>query len=207
MLNQSILLESQCNIRGQRGVVLLIAMILLIAMSMAGIMLVRSVYTTNIIAGNIAFQQAAMHSSDAGIEAAISWLEANKNGTTLHNSIDKSASNPVAYVAFRQDPIPNQSWEEFWSNALLAANQVNTLSQDASGNTVAYVIHRLCNGLGDPTTGIGCATAPAKYNVTGGSKGVEVVGLKFSGQVYYRITTRVSGPRNTVSYVQAVIAM
>ncbi|MBK7423656.1 MAG: hypothetical protein IPJ48_11460 [Propionivibrio sp.] len=43
----------------QGGVVLMIALIILVALTIGGIALVRSVSTTSIIAGNLAFQQAA----------------------------------------------------------------------------------------------------------------------------------------------------
>jgi len=61
----------------QRGVVLIIALIVLVAMTLAGIALVRSVDTSNIIAGNMAFQQSATHLGDVGAETAIAWLRAN----------------------------------------------------------------------------------------------------------------------------------
>ncbi|MBL0167677.1 MAG: hypothetical protein IPP85_11310 [Propionivibrio sp.] len=43
----------------QGGVVLMIALIILVALTIGGIALVRSVSMTSIIAGNLAFQQAA----------------------------------------------------------------------------------------------------------------------------------------------------
>src|SRR4051812_42847814 len=70
----------------QAGVVLIIALVVLVAMTLAAVALVRSVDTNNVIAGNLAFQQAATHSADTGIEAAITWLQANQNGTTLESS-------------------------------------------------------------------------------------------------------------------------
>ncbi|HLB44195.1 MAG TPA: hypothetical protein VJK49_02320, partial [Candidatus Limnocylindrales bacterium] len=60
--------------RAQRGVVLFIALIVLVAMSLAGVALIRSVDTGSVIAGNIAFRQTAMHVGDNGIEAARTWL-------------------------------------------------------------------------------------------------------------------------------------
>lgn len=58
----------------QRGVVLLIALIALVALTLAGIALVRSVDTGNVIAGNLAFKQAALQVSDTGTEAALTAL-------------------------------------------------------------------------------------------------------------------------------------
>src|SRR5450830_1873633 len=67
----------------QRGVIMLIALITLVAMTLAAIALVRSVDTTNIIAGNLAFQQSATNAGDIGSEKAIQWLETNNVGSNL----------------------------------------------------------------------------------------------------------------------------
>ncbi|HEY3327927.1 MAG TPA: hypothetical protein VGK14_12305 [Novimethylophilus sp.] len=185
----------------QRGVVLLIALIMLVAMTLAGIALVRSVDTTNVIAGNMAFQQAAIHSGDTGTETAIQWLEANNTGTTLH--VDNFGSG---YTARRQDPGPGQSWDNFWS--LVLAAQSVTLATDVAGNTVAYAIQRLCLTPGDPITpGTGCAASPASTSSASNSLDAGSVDLLYSSQIYYRITSRIAGPRNTVSYVQTIVAL
>lgn len=184
----------------QRGIVLFITLIVLVAMTLAGIAMVRSVSTSNIIAGNLAFQQGATHAGDTGIETAVAWLEQNNTGTTLHAN-----NTGAAYVAARQDPATGQSWDNFWSAQL--SGQATSLAQDAAGNTASYIIHRLCLTAGAPTAvGVNCATSPTS-TTTGGSKGAGAIQLQYSGQVYYRITARVAGPRNTVSYVQAIVSM
>jgi Tfp pilus assembly protein PilX len=53
--------------RAQQGVVLFIALIVLVAMSLAGIALMRSVDTNVLIAGNLAFRQGATMAGDWGI--------------------------------------------------------------------------------------------------------------------------------------------
>lgn len=189
---------------GQRGVVLMIALIVLVAMTLAGIALVRSVDTSNIIAGNLAFQQAATHAGDTGTETAITWLQTNNVGTTLQANIFASG-----YAAARTDPAAGQSWDAFWTNVLVPAGQVVTLPPDAStGNTVAYTIQRLCNAIGDPAVpGVDCAVSQSTATTAGSSKGAGVIALQYSAQVYYRITSRITGPRNTVSYIQTIISM
>lgn len=189
--------------RRQGGVVLMMALIVLVAMTLAGIALVRSVDTSNIIAGNLAFKQSATNSSDIGIETAVTWLEANNIGTSLHNNVVAQG-----YTASHQDPVAGQSWDEFWSAALLPAGQVITLAPDAAGNTVAYTIQRLCNQNGDPTVpATGCAVSQTSSATASSSKTAGTVALLYSSQIYYRITSRVAGPRNTVSYVQTIVAL
>jgi hypothetical protein len=62
--------------RGQKGVVLFISLIVLVAMTLAGIAMFRQVGTGVIIAGNLAFRDNASSVSDMGLEAARSWLMA-----------------------------------------------------------------------------------------------------------------------------------
>ncbi|MDH4293583.1 MAG: hypothetical protein OEV84_05785, partial [Betaproteobacteria bacterium] len=71
--------------RKQQGVVLFIALIVLIAMSLAGVALWRSIGTGVLIAGNIAMQRGAVTSSDVGIENARAWLMA-ATPTTLNTT-------------------------------------------------------------------------------------------------------------------------
>lgn len=188
----------------QRGVVLMIALIVLVAMTLAGIALVRSVDTSNIIAGNLAFQQAATQAGDTGTEAAVTWLAANTGGTTLQ--ADNFANG---YAAARSDPAAGQTWDAFWTNVLVPAGQVVTLPQDTTtGNTVAYTIQRLCNAVGDPVAvGVDCAVSQTAATTSGSSKGTGFVALQYSNLVYYRITSRVTGPRNSSSFIQAIIAL
>lgn len=201
----------------QRGIVLLLSLIVLVSMSLAAIGLMRSVLTTNRVASNLAFQQSATQSADVGIETAIAWLEQKarelqtdsppvlRNG--LFSSISAGGTESINYVARREDPAPNQGWEAWWQGVLVANGQVNTLPVDAAGNTVAFSIHRLCNSVGDPLSGIGCELPlTANTSVQTSSKS-STTKLKVPSQIYYRITVRVQGPRNALSFVQAVVAI
>lgn len=183
--------------------VLMMALIVLVAMTLAGIALVRSVDTSNIIAGNLAFKQAATNSGDIGIETAVAWLETNNSGATLHN--DAFAQGYAS--SFNPDLGPVQTWDNYWNTVL--AGRVVTLPQDAAtGNTVAYTIQRLCNQGGDPTVpAAGCAVSQSSGSTSSSSKTAGTVALLYSSQIYYRITSRIAGPRNTVSYVQAIVAL
>ena len=190
-----------------RGIALITALIVLLAMTLAALGIVRSTFTSTRIAGNLAFQQAATQSADVGIEAAIAWLETNRGGTRLHNHIDISGSEPVGYFARREDPAAGQSWQTYWDTVITTTARVNTLPADDAGNQVRWVVHRLCNAVGDPVSGAGCEATPELTGGESGSRGSGVVGLLTASQRYYRITARVNGPRNTVSFVQVVVAM
>lgn len=196
----------------ERGVVLFITLIVLVAMLLAGLSLLRSVTTSNRVAGNLALQEAATQAADAGVETAIAWLETTlaTAPARLHDHVAVGgAADPVGYFAVRQDPDAalGQSWTQFWDDVLQPSGGVTVLPADAGGNTVSFVIHRLCDQTGDPTAGRGCATSPTTLGSDSGSRGAGVVGLLAAGAVYYRITARVDGPRNTVRFVQAVVSL
>src|SRR5206468_1502002 len=61
----------------EHGVVLMIALIVLVAMTLAGLGIIRSVDTGTLVAGNISFRQSALSSTDAGVEQAVAWLTTN----------------------------------------------------------------------------------------------------------------------------------
>ena len=198
----------------QDGVVLLISLIILVALTLGGIALVRSVDTTNIIAGNLAFQQAATYSGETGTETAINgFLEASMPSALRNDDFTKgyAASTPAA-----GNPA---NWDTYWSTVINPGNAVTlgcstgvgrvcVLAPDAAGNTVSYTIQRLCAATGDPlSAAAGCAGAAQKTALSGGgSLASGSVALPMVSQYYYRITTRTVGPRNTVSYIQTIVA-
>lgn len=194
-----------CPAKKQEGIILIIALIMMVAMTLGGLALMRSVHTTTIIAGNLAFQQAATNSADRGIETAVTWLEstlaANVNGLDQDNTaLGYTASKPAT-----DDPSANQDWTELWTT-VWSPRGVRTVGDDNAGNSVQYVIQRMCSQTGSPGTA-GCATSPIDVSSAGGSKGAGTVKLNVNAQVYYRITVRVTGPRNTTSFVQSIVAL
>lgn len=190
--------------RGQRGVVLFIALIVLVAMSLAGIALIRGVDSANLIAGNLAFKQGATLAGDWGVEQARAWLNAQAPATL---ELDQpGVTNGAGYWANMQSGLdftgtdPNPAKPDFnWSTAA-------SLGSDGNGNTVQYVIHRLCVAAGGSAS-TQCVRGTGGGTTTG-TKGGAVYGtfaLSGTTQIYYRITTRVVGPRNTISYVQVMV--
>jgi len=207
----------------QQGIVLILVIIVLVAMSLAGIGLMRGVFSGNRIAANMSFQQSAMQSSEVGAETAIAWLEQKSRelvtaGQTTHanklfqNITASSGGETYNYVAQREDPnaTTDQTWDDYWTNFLVPNGKVNQLARDATtGNTVSFVIHRLCNAVGDPNTGINCEASPTAPSSNQPNRNTGVGGgvKPADPQVYYRITIRVAGPRNALSFTQVVVAI
>jgi Tfp pilus assembly protein PilX len=178
----------------QQGVVLFIALIVLVAMSLAGVALWRSIGTGVLIAGNIAIQRGAVTSSDAGIEGARTWLM-NQSPTVLNST------QPRTYISNWDERFDATTFD--W--ATLGSDPPTT---DAAGFSVQYVVHRMCvlPNAGHNAPNQQCLTlsvAGGSSGRSGGSYGV----LPLSGTtfIYYRVTARAVGPRNTVSYTQSIM--
>jgi Tfp pilus assembly protein PilX len=200
----------------QQGVVLFIALIALVAMTLAGIALVRSVDTSTLIAGNLAFKQNSTALADLGVEAGRTWLIANANTATLNDD-----SPAQGYYATSQDSLdltgtitPNNLLDDVnWDGTNSSAASQAAILPDSSlpaalrgTSTVSFIIHRLCasNGV---LTSAQCATSQqsSSSGSTKGGGGVKAISGVLQG--HYRVTTRVMGPRNTISYVQTIIRL
>ncbi|WP_342617901.1 hypothetical protein [Rhodoferax sp. GW822-FHT02A01] len=191
----------------EEGVVLIIALIVLVAMTLAALAIIRSVDTNNLIAGNLAFQQAATHSADLGIESATTWLNS-ATDTTLAVDV-----NTEGYVANGSDPLfspdatnDKLSWDNYWNRYIKVNRSVKTLTTDASGNTVSYIIDRLCPAAGS-TDKMTCVISPTAASLanSGGSASAGSTQPNPPHPFCYRITVRVDGPHSTVSYVQSIV--
>jgi type IV pilus assembly protein PilX len=190
--------------RAQEGLVLFIALIVLVAMTLAGVALMRSVDTGTVVAGNMAFKQAAIMVADRGTQEAVKWLSANSSGATL-----QSTNTSQGYFSSR---IPGGDPDWFDPASWTQSVAVNGGTPDASGNVVRYVIHRMCTQPDTPYNGAnaGVANECALYYAagaaaSGGSMAVGAPQFIGSPQLYYRITTRVEGPRDTVSVIQTSV--
>lgn len=209
----------------ERGLSLIVVLVALVIISFAAITLLRSSDTGTLISGNLAFQKAALASGDAGTEAAITWLADNAGGGTLFDN--DSASGYYATTADNCDLTGSRTADTpdddvNWTGADPGADcNMDALAVApagvADGYTLSYVINRVCNAEGDPNAVVaadGVTPMTCSRLQGGSSEGSTRSGgaygnlpLTGSSQTYYRITTRIDGPRNTTRYVQAFVVL
>lgn len=182
-------------LRRQEGVVLFVALIVLIIMTLAGLALLRQMGAGTSIAGNVAFKENATSVADRGTEFANAWLVANYAITasdSIANGYLSSWGSGVDPVAF--------DWD----------GQAKTLTDDQTqtGNTTRFIIHRLCETPNmsalDPAQRCSDSTV---LNAGESRSGASYPGVLpgTTTKPFFRITTRVDGPRNTVSYTQVLV--
>jgi len=212
-MNGIMITTAHMKLRGrvrQSGVVLVIALIVLVAMTLVAIGTLRSVDTSNVVAGNLGFKQATLNGTDQVVETAYRYLANNWSGSNLQNDAKPGYVSSV--------PSAEPDWtnpnDGVWGDALC----VNGCAPDANGNTMYYVIHRMCTQSNTPYNGsVGgvanqCHMTTSAASGAGNSMAVNPGipcqnGQCGTPQLYYRITAKVVGPRNSVSIVQAVIAI
>ena len=175
-------------IRHQDGVVLLIALVVLVAMTLAGVAMVRQITSGVGISGNIGFRQNALTASDLGIESARATL----NTLALGNPATLESDNlPGYYASLPATPIDFTN-PAIWANA-------TTLPIDSTSNTVSYIVHRMCSLSGARTLPNNqCVLQASKADITAPTDYIT------NGQAFYRITARVQGVRGSTTYVQVM---
>ena len=91
----------------ERGVVMFIALLVMVALSLAGIALIRSADTATVVSGNLAFKQAAVYAVDRSVEQAIAALfEARRPRRSTDKTADLPAQNYYACVRRRGGRLP-----------------------------------------------------------------------------------------------------
>jgi Tfp pilus assembly protein PilX len=209
-------LSHEALARRQRGATLIIALIVLVAMSLAGIATMRSVDTSALIAGNIAFKESAMNGADQGIQAGQNYLatQSAADQTQLYLDHNVPGVSSTGYWA----SVDALGRDKDFSNSATWANAaaVNGGLPDASGNTVYYIVERLCSQSGltcapnatcNSATNL-CLSTPDAAVLSG--EGLDMSQPNFFTKppsIHYRVTARSVGPRNATTIVQTHIRL
>ncbi|MFZ2160595.1 MAG: hypothetical protein WAW02_00120 [Sideroxyarcus sp.] len=200
----------------QRGVVLFLTLLALLVMSLAAVALIRSVDTSTLISGNLAFKQAATAGGDARIEDGINWLTATQyaNGSkNIYADADHALNLDFPALGYYSFIDPNKSLTDV--NAASHFKWDNTDSspeyEDSTGNKKRYIIQRACRLDVTVVQNNDCLFDGSATD-DNGQKGVQKSSDVCNGPgcpttpgltPVYRITVQTIGLKNSISYVQA----
>ncbi len=200
----------------QSGVVLFIALIALVVMSLAAVALIRSVDTNSTIAANLAFKQSATISADSGLESAITWLSDNSANLVTSAATSGYYSVCDSFDAAGDAPcvaanLTTTTWVPGTNSRYATGTDISAAGLDLSGNTIQYIIQRMCtkavlpSGLTDERYCLyGAAPSQPGSKAVVDSTGAGAPAVSIASPAY-RITAKVTGPKNTVSYIQAFV--
>ena len=200
-----------------RGVSLVFALMAVVVLALASVALVRAVDTGVLVMGNLAFKQDTVQAAAVGTDEALAWLQA-RAGTT---ELERDAADGVGYYAASHDsmdatgnattaanPLDLVDWGEGCSGSYRACDILPHIGTSVNGNIVRWVITRLCDTSGAPSSANACIKPAATSVFTASERGELLSGGRISSSTsspYYRIVVRVEGPRRTVSFTETVV--
>jgi len=179
----------------QRGVIVLVALIAMLALAYAGTALMRSVDATTAVTGNVGLSQSAVLAADVAVEHAVAAL------FERHLIADPTADDETqSYYASRQ---PQEDTRGIPFRLQQLANYANDarMVDAGAGNVVRYLIERMCTG-GGPATREACLLTPAIDAPAPGT----ITQPEPAPVPLFRQTIRVDGPAGTIVFVQAWLA-
>jgi type IV pilus assembly protein PilX len=185
--------------RRQRGVVMFVALIVMVAMALAALALIRSVDTTTSVVGNLGFRQASILPANVAVEEVVAAMFEKK---LIDLTQDDPSQNYFAAKQADEDArgIPKQLQKK--SGFTLAR-----VLKPNGDNEVRYVIERMCQS-GGPVAPAGIEWYPLNCDMLkpklGGTTTAEEA-IIANPYPFYRLTVRVDGPRNTASFVQVML--
>lgn len=217
--------------RRQRGVVLLISLIALVALTLAGLAIVRQVDTATLVTGNVTFRQSSVNTADLAVEYMLDkegdggFSILNVNKTRYHDNYDDwyratmfTEENPVSPCALtdvnciKTSGIPNvlRSAGKCRSSSDASASSVRAVWDEHTGNCAVMVLERMCRNTGQATANhcvlFNQAQIAGKWTQgqTGdGTSSSDIVPPQ--NGVGMRLSVRVDGPRGTTSYLQTIL--
>ena len=181
----------------QRGVVLLFCLIILVVLLAGGVALIRSMNTTLFGAGNLAFKRDLLNQGQQAVTKALGLFA--EGGALVGTTIDSNPNlnSSAVQLAANAQGIPSAllgNDTAFEPAVGLAANDITGATPDVK---IRYVIERLCSATGAASSAICVQSQSAP---SGGS----AVGSRISPPTatVYRLTARVTGPRETQVFLQ-----
>jgi Tfp pilus assembly protein PilX len=201
-----------------RGAGLVVALVILVVMSLGALALVRAVASGLLVAGNLAFREAAVLAAESGSESAISWLSERAATTDLLSDQPEAgyyASLPVGLSLSGEGNASTRATIDWDDDQCAARTGIRcftagpALPIDAAGHRVRYVIHRLCRTAGSSDAAANSCLLFRSAQGGSSNRGQLSYGaskrFQSSDTVYYRITVHVRGPRNTTAFVQTLV--
>lgn len=171
------------------GMALPVVLIILAVMLLGSVYLLRSVNSTALTTGNLAYDTTLSREADLGLHTGFAWLSQTAQTNKAALNQDDAANGYVA----TWDAASQARDAAFWNGS-------RTITGD-DGTSIEYVIHRLCASTGAYSGTNRCMqtaanTATAGSTVAmGDSLASDAPSYAGTPQLHYVITARITGGR------------
>ncbi len=210
----------QCahQVFGLRGSGLITAFAFLSLISLALLGLIRTVETNMLIIGNHIYKRSTLYGTEKGIQAAIAWL----TPRVQSNELNSDREDDGYYASYGSDVVFNNrrqdggaifiDWDDNFceeSDAIFCLKPKKIINVGSETNDIQYVIHRLCKTKGSPDDARNNCKRNVKNLNNSSQRGQISYGQSIryskSEYLYYVITTRVKGAKNSIAIVQTIV--
>lgn len=184
----------------QRGLALPVVLIILAVMLVSSIYLMKSIHSTTLTTGNLAYDETLSQSVDLGLHTGFEWLKSAAAANKATLDADSPANGYVALLDTSQSPRDDGFWD---GSKTIAA---------PDGGNIEYVIHRLClDRLPYDHARNQCVQTAANTALLGTTVGVgtslasDAPSYAGTPQVHYVITARLRGAKGASVTNQMVV--
>jgi len=208
----------------QRGVVLLFSLIALVVLLLAAVALVQSFGTSLFMSGNIAFKRDLQNQGERAVDKALTAFRAGGPLDSPAARANNLASSNYSASVLPGDAegIPNALQNDSTFTGIgSSANDITPASEPTLVNqavSIRYVIDRMCATAGDETALGASQCVLANNPVPAGGSASNLLGADRAPLcatcasaapqgVVYRLSVRVTGPRNTQAFFQSTFTI
>jgi type IV pilus assembly protein PilX len=183
----------------QRGVVLIFALIVLLILAIAAVALLRSVNTSLISAGNLAFHQDLINQGEEGVSYVVNEFRSNALPLGGNTTADVPTANYKSTILpANAQGVPTALLDDTVFNTVgVGANDI--ITGHSNEITIRYVIDRLCTNTGVASS-VNCSQSSA---LPKGDTLTNAGGVLPPSATVYRVSVRVTGPRSTQAFLQS----
>jgi hypothetical protein len=186
--------------RRQQGLALPVILIILTVMLVSSIYLMKSIHSTTLTTGNLAYDSTLSQSVDLGLHTGFEWLSATAVSDKAALNADSPDHGYVALLDTTQTPRDSG----FWTGS-------KTIVEPGVGS-IEYVIHRLClQRLPYDDAKNQCVQTAANTAVLGNTVAVgsslasDTPSYASTPQVHYVITARLRGAKGASVTNQMIV--
>jgi type IV pilus assembly protein PilX len=190
----------------QRGVVLIFSLIVLVILAIGAVALLRSVDTSLVSTGNLAFHKDLVNQGEQAVSTVMTQFTTTglpSGGSTTNNTTlsIKDANYSAVTLPTNAQGVPTALLDDTaFGNVGLPANDIVPTAN--SQVKIRYVIDRLCVAV-PPTVIATIATCVQSTGLPTGGTANRNTAVAPPSATIYRISVRVDGPRSTQAFLQS----